>query len=325
MKPTGKRTAALALCWLFLLGYTSVVRAQGWEHARIAYSPGGLISFPLIITKEKALFYTEGLNVELIAMRPELGVKAVLSDDIQYNYFAGTTINAAVHGLPVKVVMVTNDCPLYSLMARPEIRSIKDLKGKRLGVASRTSGEAFLSRRLLKEAGIDADHDMQIIVVGNTPERIAALKMGVVDATTVSVPVDFQAEQMGLRRLVFIGDSVEAVSGGLGVSTRMIKEQGGKIKRMIRAVMKGIAYAKAHRDEMIAILMSKWKLDRERAARTWDLTARTMDEDGSASDSAVLLSIQGALEMLREKKEVPLTQVVDFSFAKQAFEELRQK
>jgi ABC-type nitrate/sulfonate/bicarbonate transport system substrate-binding protein len=325
MMPARKTAATAALGCLFFLAGAGGVSSQGWETARVAYSPGGLISFPLIITKEKSLFYTEGLNVELIAMRPDLGVKALLSDDIQYNYFAGTTINAAVHGLPVKVVMVTNDCPLYSLMARPEIRSIKDLKCKKLGVASRTSGEAFLSRRLLRDAGIDADRDMQIIVVGNTPERIAALKMGVVDATTVSVPVDFQAEQMGLKRLVFIGDLIEAVSGGLGVSTRMIKEQGGKIKRMIRAVMKGIAYAKAHREEMIAILMSKWKLDRERATKTWDLTARTLEDDGTASDSAVMLSIQGALEMLREKRDVPLSQVVDFSFAKQAFEELKKK
>jgi len=175
---------------------------------------------------------------------------------------------------------------------------------------------------LLKDAGIDADRDMNVIVVGNTPERISALKMGVVDATTVSVPVDFQAEQLGLRRLVFIGDAVEAVSGGVGVATRMIKDQPGQIKRMIRALLKGIAYAKANREEMIGILMSKWRLDRARATKTWDLTARTMEDDGAASDSAVQLSIQGAQEMIREKREIPLSQVVDFSIARQAFEEL---
>jgi ABC-type nitrate/sulfonate/bicarbonate transport system substrate-binding protein len=207
-------------------------------------------------------------------------------------------------------------------MVRPQIQSLKDLKGKKLGVASLTAGESFLSRRLLKDAGVDVDREMSVIVVGNTPERINALKMGVVDATTVSVPVDFQAEQLGLKRLVFIGDAVEAVSGGLGVSTRMIKEQPGQIKRMIRALLKGIAYAKAHREEMISVLMTKWKLDRERATKTWDLTARTLEDDGAASDNAVLFSIQAAQEMVKEKREIPLSQVVDFTIAKQAFEEL---
>ncbi|HEY2989911.1 MAG TPA: ABC transporter substrate-binding protein [Candidatus Binatia bacterium] len=314
---------AIALFFFFFMGSAEFLHAQSFERVRIAYSPGGMISLPLIIAKEKRVFQTEGLDVEMITMRPELGVKAVMSGDLQYNYFAGTTINAAVHGLPVKVVMVTNDCPLYSLMARPEIKSLKDLRGKRLGVASLTAGEAFLSRRLLKDAGIDADRDMNIIVVGNTPERINALKMGVVDATTVSVPVDFHAEQLGLKRLVFIGDVLEAISGGMGVATRMIREQPVRIKRMIRSLMKAMAYGKAHRDEMISLLTVKWPLlDRERATKTWDLAARTFDEDGIASDSAVLLSIQGALEMVREKRQVPISQVADFSIAKQAFEEL---
>ena len=317
-----KKMAALALLCFFSLASARMIDAQSLERVRIAYSPGGLISFPLIITKEKKIFQTEGLEVEPIIMRPELGVKALISGDLQYSYFAGTAINAAVHGLPVKVVMVTNDCPLYSLMVRPEIRSLKDLKGKKLGVASLTAGEAFLSRRLLKDAGGWTDRVMSIIVVGNTPERINALKMGVVDATTVSVPVDFQAEQLGLKRLVFIGDAVEAVSGGIGVSTRMIKEQPGQIKRMIRALLKGIAYAKAHREEMISVLMTKWKLDRDLATKTWDLTARTLDDDGAASDSAGLVSIQGAQEMIKEKREIPLGQVVDFSIAKMAFDEL---
>jgi hypothetical protein len=87
-------------------------------------------------------------------------------------------------------------------------------------------------------------------------------------------------------------------------------------------LLEGIAYAKAHREEMIGVLMAKWKLERERAAKTWDLTARTLQKDGTASDSAVLVSIQGAQEMVKEKKEVPLSQVVDFSIAKMAFDEL---
>ena len=314
-----------ALVAIFLAASAGDLRAQPLERVRLAYSPGGLISFPLTVTKEKSIFQTEGLEVETVAMRPELGVKALLSGDLQYSYFAGSAITAAVHGLPVKVVMVTNKRPLYSLMARPGIRSLKDLKGKRLGVASLTAGEAFLSRRLLKDAGIDADKDMQMIVVGNTPERINALAAGVVDATTVSVPVDFKAEQMGLKRLVFIGDAVEAVSGGVAVAARMIKEQPGQIKRLIRAFMKGIAYAKDHRSEMIALLMTKWQLERERATQTWDLTARTLEDEGTASDTAVQTSIQSALEMVREKKEAPVGQVVDFSLSREAYAELKKR
>ena len=161
-------------------------RAESLEKVRIGYSVGGLIPFPLIVAKENRFFEQAGLDVELINIPPTIAVTALISGDIQYVIFAGTTLNAAVRGLPVKLVMVYNDRPLFSLMARGDIRSIKELKGKVLGVATLTSGESFLSRRLLKDAGIDADKEMTLRVIGNTPDRFQALRAGAVDATTLT-------------------------------------------------------------------------------------------------------------------------------------------
>ena len=127
------------------------------ERVRVGYSVGGLIPFPVVVARENKFFEHLGLDVELINIPPTLAVTALVSGDLQYVIFAGTTLNAAVRGLPVKLVMVYNDRPLFSLMSRPEIRSIKELKGKVLGIASLTSGESFLSRRLLKEAGVDPE------------------------------------------------------------------------------------------------------------------------------------------------------------------------
>ncbi len=85
---------------------------------RIGYSVGGLIPFPLIVAKENRFFEQAGLDVELINIPPTIAVTALISGDIQYVIFAGTTLNAAVRGLPVKLVMVYNDRPLFSLMSR---------------------------------------------------------------------------------------------------------------------------------------------------------------------------------------------------------------
>src|SRR5207247_5839004 len=139
-----------------------------------------------------------------------------VSVDLQYVVFAGTTLNAAVRGLPVKLIMVYNDRPLFSLMSRPEIRSMKEMKGKILGIASLTSGESFLSRRLLKEAGVDPEREVTLRTIGNTPDRLAALRSGLVDATTLTVPVDIRAEKVVLRRLVFTGEVLEGISGDCG-------------------------------------------------------------------------------------------------------------
>jgi hypothetical protein len=139
------------------------------EKVRVGYSVGGLIPFPVVVARENKMFERLGLDVELINIPPTLAVTALVSGDLQYVVFAGTTLNAAVRGLPVKLVMIYNDRPLFSLMSRPEIRSVKELKGKVLGIASLTSGESFLSRRLLKEAGIDPEREVILRTIGNTP------------------------------------------------------------------------------------------------------------------------------------------------------------
>ncbi len=181
-----------------------------------------------------------------------------------------------------------------------------------------------MSRRLLKQAGID-DREMTLRVIGNTPERLAALRTGVVDATTLTLPADFQAEKVGLRRLVFVGDVLESVSGGIGVSENWLRERPERIKKMIKAVFKAMAHAKAHRQEMISLVMLRWKLERDIADKVFDLTVKTWSEQGVASDSSVLLSIQENLAISREQKEVPISQVVDFRLARQVFRELTHK
>ncbi len=318
------RKLFIAVILAIALGQFRTLYAQGLERVRVGYSVGGMIPFPLIVAKEKRIFEQEGLGVELINIRPGLAVTALVSGDLQYTAFAGTTVNAAVQGLPVKVVMVYNDRPLFSLMSRPQFRSLKDLRGKVLGVASLTSGESILSRRLLRQAGID-ERELTLRVIGNTPERLAALRTGVVDATTLTLPADFQAEKVGLRRLVFVGDVLESVSGGIGVSENWIRERPEQIRKMIKAVFKAMAYAKDRRQEMISLVMSRWKLERDIADKVFDLTVRTWSEQGVVPDSSVLLSIQENLAISREQKEVPISQVVDFRLARQVFRELMKK
>jgi ABC-type nitrate/sulfonate/bicarbonate transport system substrate-binding protein len=304
---------------------TAGAATRDLERVRIGYSAGGLIPFPLIVAKENRFFEQAGFDVELINIPPTIAVTALVSGDIQYVIFAGTTLNAAVRGLPVKLVMVYNDRPLFSLMSKPEIRSIKELRGKVLGVATLTSGESFLSRRLIKEAGIDPDKEMTLRVIGNTPDRLQALRAGVVDATTLTTPVDIHAERMGLRKLAFMGDTLESINGGFGVSERWLQQRPDQIKKMIAIAFRGMAHARAQRQESIAIIMTKWKLEREVAEKAFDLTVKTWSENGMASDQALQQGIEESLKVSNSKQTVPLARVADFSIAREVYRELKQK
>ena len=283
------------------------------------------IPFPLIVAKENRFFEQAGFDPELINIPPTIAVTALISGDIQYVVFAGTTINAAVRGLPVKLAMVYNDRPLFSLMSRPEIRSVKELKGKVLGVATLTSGESFLSRRLLKDAGIDADKEMTLRVIGNTPDRLQALRAGVVDATTLTLPVDILGERMGLRRLAFMGETLESINGGYGVSDRWLQQRPDQIKRMIAVAFKGMAHARAQRQESVSLIMSKWKLERDVAEKAFDMMVKTWTDTGVASDQALQEGIDESLRVTKAKQSVPISQVADFRLAREVYRELKTK
>ena len=328
MRYSAKFAIVLALTVAMLASLASrmtFAASREMEKVRIGYSVGGLIPFPLIVAKENRFFEQAGLEVELINIPPTIAVTALISGDIQYVIFAGTTLNAAVRGLPVKLVMVYNDRPLFSLMSRPEIRSIKELKGKVLGVATLTSGESFLSRRLLKEAGIDADKEMTLRVIGNTPDRLQALRAGSVDATTLTLPVDILAERMGLRRLAFMGETLESINGGYGVSERWLQQRPDQIKRMIAVAYRGMAHARAQRQDSIGLIMSKWKMERDIAEKAFDMMIKTWADTGVASDQALQDGIDESLRVTKAKQSVPISQVADFKLAREVYRDMKGK
>ena len=328
MRYTAKFGIVLALSMVMLASLTSratYAASREMEKVRIGYSVGGLIPFPLIVAKENRFFEQAGLEVELINIPPTIAVTALISGDIQYVIFAGTTLNAAVRGLPVKLVMVYNDRPLFSLMSRPEVRSIKELKGKVLGVATLTSGESFLSRRLLKEAGIDVDKEMTLRVIGNTPDRLQALRAGSVDATTLTVPVDILAERLGLRRLAFMGEMLESINGGYGVSERWLQQRPDQIRKMIAVAYRGMAHARAQRQDSISLIMAKWKMERDVAEKAFDMMIKTWADTGVASDQALREGIEESLRVTKAKQSVPISQVADFKLAREVYRELKTK
>lgn len=316
----------LSVLWLlFVSAQPTTAATRDLERVRIGYSVGGLIPFPLIVAKENRFFEQAGFDVELINIPPTIAVTALVSGDIQYVIFAGTTLAAAVRGLPVKLVMVYNDRPLFSLMSRAEIRSIKELKGKILGVATLTSGESFLSRRLLKDAGINPDTEVTLRVIGNTPDRLQSLRAGAVDATTLTLPVDIQAERMGLRRLAFMGDSLESINGGFGVAERWLQQRPDQIKKIIAVAFRGMAHARAQRQEAIALIMSRWKLERDVAEKAFDMMVKTWADNGIATDQALQLAIDESLRLSGAKQPVPISRVADFSLAREVYRELKVK
>jgi NitT/TauT family transport system substrate-binding protein len=265
----------------------------------------------------KGFFKDEGVNVDKVQMQPALGVKALMSGDVDYLLAWGSALRAAVTGVPIKAVVGFADRPLHVLIARPEIKTPKDLKGKVIGVDSVAGTVDYLSRVAVRHFGMEPDRDVTIIVTGESPTRLVALRAGSIDATPIDVAFAVKAEDEGFRRLVYLGDLIELPLSGIAVMEAKLQSQRAQVKRVIRAGVRGSRFMKQNRAETIQMLSDYLSISPAQSAKAYDASINSFTDDGIISDKGVQLDVQLTKERLKITRDIPLSQLVDWSLVRE--------
>ena len=291
--------------------------AAGAERIMMGTPSRGLFEFPVVIAIQKGFFNDEGLDVRKIQMQPQIGVKALVSGDIEYFLAWGSTLRAAATGVPLKVVVGLAARPLHILIARPEIKSGKDLRGKTIGVDSFAGTVDYLSRVAVRHYGMEPDRDVKIIVAGESPIRLAALKAGSIDATPIDVAFAIKAEEEGLNRLVYLGDITDLPISGIGTTYEKIAKHRDQVKKIIRGSLRGTRFMKQNRAETLRMMSDYLRISPSQAAKTYDASISAFTDDGFVPDKGVALDVSLVRERLKMTKEIPLSQVVDWSLLKE--------
>jgi ABC-type nitrate/sulfonate/bicarbonate transport system substrate-binding protein len=126
---------AATRCNLFVLVFPQS-NPNAAENIKIASTGPGLSTLPLEIAARKSFFRDEGIDALVITMRANIAVNALLTRNVDYATPSTSTIKAATAGLPVKTIAVLLGRPDYFLTVKKEIRSVRDLKGKRIAIGS---------------------------------------------------------------------------------------------------------------------------------------------------------------------------------------------
>jgi sulfonate transport system substrate-binding protein len=313
MRPRFAGLCALTLL-ILLLSMSSSSRA---ERIAIATPSRGLFEFPVVVAMRKGFFKSEGLDVDKIQMQPAIAVKALVSGDVDYLLAWGSALRAAVTGVPIKAVVGIASRPLHVLVARPEIRTPKDLRGKIIGVDSVAGTVDYLSRVAVRYFGLDPEKDVKIIVTGESPTRLAVLHAGSIDATPIDVAFAVKAEDEGFHRLVYLGDLIELPLSGIAVMDQKLKSQRDQVKRVVRATVRGTRYMKQNRGEAVQMLADYLHITPAQAGKAYDASINSFTDDGIISDKGVQLDVQLTKERLKLTKEIPLSQLVDWSLVKE--------
>lgn len=306
-----------ALTNLILLFLLLVGDAPAAERVTIATPSRGLFEFPVVVAMRKGFYKDEGIDVDKVQMQPALGVKALISGDVDYLLAWGSALRAAVTGVPVKAVVGIAGRPLHVLIARPEIKTPKELKGRVIGVDSIAGTVDYLARVAVRHFGFEPERDVQIIVTGESPTRLAALHSGAIDATPIDVAFAVKAEDEGFRRLVYLGDLIELPLSGIAVTDQKLQTHREQVRKVVRATVRGTRYFKQNRNDTVQMLADYLRITPMQAAKAYDTSVNSFSNDGMISDKGVQLDVQLTKERLKLTKEIPLSQLVDWSLVKE--------
>ncbi|TMA90848.1 MAG: ABC transporter substrate-binding protein [Deltaproteobacteria bacterium] len=130
---------------IFYFGVNRSVQAA--DKVVISYSSRSYAFLPAQVAAAKGFFKDENLEPLLIQMRSQVTVPALMSGEVHFTLSFGNIIGSAMQGMPFKILAVLTDKPLHSLVARPEIKTINDLRGKRIGTQKESAAPTTLRRK----------------------------------------------------------------------------------------------------------------------------------------------------------------------------------
>jgi len=162
-------------------------------------------------------------------------------------------VTAIVQGASLTRVGVTTNTLGYSIVVQPSIKTIRDLKGKIIGITPGRDAAYARVVKLLRDNGMDSTKDVTFLSVGDggPAARVAALSSGVIHASMFTPPSDMISEKAGMRVLNRL--DVANVGGGINTTPQWIQKNRPLALRFLRGYMEGIHYLKTHKDESLKI------------------------------------------------------------------------
>ena len=308
----------LAFCFI-ILG-----RSVSAEPVRAAYPSANVQFLPAFVSLDKGFYKREGLDAELISVQSAVtAVQALIGDQIHFIFSVGPQMPAIWGGADIVLLAQQVGRPTFSLMVRPEIQSVSDLKGKKLGVSFGGSTSAGM-KALLELNKINPDKDVEYVNIPGNSAKIAAMKQGLVVAGLLAPPSDYLAVQSGLKRLLNLADVFKETSfTGLAATAKTIKENPQFVKRMVRAIVRGVYYTRDNPEDAIQTMIKHFRMEREAALDAYQLIRESLNP--LPTEKGVELMAQWQAIALNVKPKRPARDYMDLRFVNEVVAELGQK
>jgi NitT/TauT family transport system substrate-binding protein len=197
------------------------------------------------VGKETGIFEQEGLDVEIVVSHPPAtAVQAVIGGSAHFTATAESAVTAMLQGAELRAICYWETNKQAFLMARQDIQSVEDLRGRTVGVTRLRSQIHVVTDEILLAHGLTPGEDVEIVPIGDENERLAALQQGTIDASLENPPGSIIWETQGFKPLV---SSIEVINrsliGFLATSDEMVQEKPDIVKKMVRATILSVKRA----------------------------------------------------------------------------------
>jgi NitT/TauT family transport system substrate-binding protein len=244
----------LSVSLLALLCFVSPASAA--EKVRLSISSLDVSFLTAGVGQKRGFFRDEGLDVELIRMNANISITALSTGDIDYTMIFASVVRGAMRGMPLKLVASFMDSSTHMLIARPEYKSVRELKGKTLAVSTYGATSDVAARMMMKHGGVDPERELKIIPLGAERARFGALREAIVDVAVLSPPADSEASKYGFNVLSRFYEIYKMPFTGLGTHLKKLKEKPDEVKRMLKAMIRTNRFIRQNRDGTIQAMMN---------------------------------------------------------------------
>jgi len=318
---------------VFLLGLgfalsASPLRAQDKaapEKVRIAIATGSLAFLVPFVAKDRGFYLKHGSDVELIQMRPNISIAALLSGQIDYIELIGSAIRSAARGLPIRAISTNIKAPFFSIIGQHKYKSIKDLKGAVIGLTSIGGTNHISTRMTLRKLGFDPDKDVKFLAIGDEKVMFDAFKAARADVVVLAPPFSVQLKREGFPILAQTAQHVTIPFSGLGTTLDRIQNNRAQIKRVLKAEIEALRFIQANAGGTTEVIRKRFNMEEKLARESYEVVVDAFSRDGRVP----LDGVDILLQIEKDQKLIPPTvtpeMVVEPSLVDEALKELGGK
>ena len=250
---------------LLLLALLCLMNFNARAADKIVVDYGGVSGFQgaTWVAKDLRIFDKQGLDVDVIMITGGArSVATLLSGSTQFGTGSATApLLATARGSDIKIIAASYNKFPYAFIAKPDIRSPKDLRGKKISILNYGGSNDLALQLALKEWGI-RQQEVIVIIGGDAPTRLAGLMAGSIDATILSPPQLTKAVQAGYRVLADMGDmSANFTQSSLYLKGSSLRENRDRAKRFLRAYAEAAHVIKTDRERTSKVFAKRMRIE----------------------------------------------------------------